>query len=168
MPAGFRNPKEYGLSYDDVYITTKDNVKLHAWFIRAGSKPYYFRTLIFFHGNAGNIGSRLPNLNLLINSLSVNILIVAYRGYGHSEGTPSEQGLKLDADATLEYLLDRKDVNSDRIFVFGRSLGGAVAAQLALSKPNHVKGIILENTFTSLSDMVDALLPFLKPFKFLI
>ena len=169
MPQGFRSPKEYGLLYEDVYITTKDNVKLHAWFIKAGKNPKHFRTLIFFHGNAGNIGSRLPNLHLLINSLSVNILILAYRGYGHSEGKPSEDGLKLDADATLEYLLtERDDIDKERIFVFGRSLGGAVATQLAISKPEGVNGIIVENTFTSLSDMVDALLPFLTPFKFLV
>jgi hypothetical protein len=96
-------------------------------------------------------------------------LILAYRGYGHSEGKPSENGLKLDADAALIYLLtEREDVDNERIFVFGRSLGGAIATQLAISKPESVKGIIVENTFTSLSDMVDALLPFLTPFKFLI
>lgn len=86
MQAGYRSPKEYGLLYEDVYITTKDRVKLHAWFLKAGPNPKHFRTLIFFHGNAGNIGSRLPNLNLLMNSLGMNILILAYRGYGHSEG----------------------------------------------------------------------------------
>ena len=90
MPSGFRSPKEYGMSYEDVYITTKDNVKLHAWFIKAGSNPKAYRTLVFFPGNAGNIGCRLPNLFLLMNSLGMNILILAYRGYGHSEGTPSE------------------------------------------------------------------------------
>lgn len=80
---------------------------------------------------------------------------MAYRGYGDSEGTPSEDGLKLDADATLEYAQNHKDIDNDRIFVFGRSLGGAVAIQLAMVQSNAIKGLIVENTFTSIGDMVD-------------
>ena len=85
------------------------------------------KLLIYFHGNAGNIGSRLPNIQLIVKKCNTNVLILAYRGYGDSEGTPSEEGLKLDADATLEYAQSRDDIDNDRIFVFGRSLGGAVA-----------------------------------------
>jgi len=128
MPPGYRNPKENGMDYEDVYITTKDKVKLHAWFVKANASPRLCRTLIFFHENAGNIGSRLPNIEILVKRLNTNVLILAYRGYGNSEGTPSEEGLKLDAEATLEYALNKEDINNDRIFVFGRSLGGAVAA----------------------------------------
>ena len=127
MPAGYRNPGEYKLLYEDVSIITKDKVKLHAWLVKANSNCKRFKTIIFFHGNAGNVGSRLPNINLLVNHLNANILILAYRGFGDSEGTPSENGLKLDAEATLEYLLSRDDIDKDRIFIFGRSLGGAVA-----------------------------------------
>jgi len=83
------------------------------------------------------------------------VLILAYRGYGDSEGTPSEDGLKLDADATLEYAQSRDDIDNDRIFIFGRSLGGAVAIQLAMVHSNSIKGLIIENTFTSIGDMVD-------------
>lgn len=83
------------------------------------------------------------------------MLILAYRGYGDSEGTPSETGLALDAEATLEYALGRDDIDKDRLFVFGRSLGGAVAIQLAMSKSNALRGLIVENTFTSIADMVD-------------
>ena len=133
MPPGYRNPKENGMDYEDVYITTKDKVKLHAWFVKANASPRLCRTLIFFHENAGNIGSRLPNIEILVKRLNTNVLILAYRGYGNSEGTPSEEGLKLDAEATLEYALNKEDINNDRIFVFGRSLGGAVAAQLAMN-----------------------------------
>ena len=128
----------------------------------------YFPNLIFFHGNAGNIGSRLPNIDLLVKRLNCNVLILAYRGYGHSEGKPSEKGLQLDAEATLEYALNREDIDNDRIFVFGRSLGGAVAAQLAQNKGNSIKGIILENTFTSIADLVDVLMPFVAVFKSII
>jgi pimeloyl-ACP methyl ester carboxylesterase len=165
MPAGYRNPNEHGMDYEDVEIVTKDKVKLHAWFVKANAQPRLCRTLVFFHGNAGNIGSRLPNIEVLVKKLNTNVLILAYRGYGDSEGTPSETGLKLDAEATLEYLLSRSDVDTSRIFVFGRSLGGAVAVQLAMSQSNHLKGLILENTFTSISDMVDQLMPMVAFFK---
>lgn len=101
---------------------------MHAWFVKAnGTNPKLCRTLIYFHGNAGNVGSRLPNIELLVKELNTNVLILAYRGYGDSEGTPSEDGFKLDAEATLEYALNRNDIDNDRIFVMGSSLGGAVA-----------------------------------------
>jgi len=166
MPPGYRNPKENGMDYEDCYIVTKDKVKLHAWFVKANPSPKLCRTLIFFHGNAGNIGSRLPNIEVLVKRLNTNVLILAYRGYGNSEGKPSEEGLKLDAEATLEYALSRDDIiNKERLFVFGRSLGGAVATQLAMSKGSHLKGLIIENTFTSISDMVDSLMPLVSYFK---
>ena len=103
MPPGYRNPSEYGIQYEDCEIVTKDKVKLHAWFVKANANPKLCRTLIFFHGNAGNVGSRLPNIDVLVKRLNTNVLILAYRGYGNSEGKPSEEGLKLDAEATLEY-----------------------------------------------------------------
>ena len=128
MPAGYRSPSESGMAFEDCEIITKDKVKLHAWFVKANANyPKLCRTLIFFHGNAGNVGSRLPNIELLVKELNTNVLILAFRGYGDSEGTPSEEGLKLDAEATLEFALNRNDIDKDRIFVFGRSLGGAVA-----------------------------------------
>ena len=153
------------MEYEDVYIKTKDGIKLHAWLVKANTNMKLCRTLIFFHGNAGNIGSRLPNIDILVKTLNCNVLILAYRGYGHSEGKPSEEGLKLDAEATLEYALNRPDIDTSRLFVFGRSLGGAVAAQLAMNKGAFLKGIILENTFTSISDMVDQLMPLVAIFK---
>lgn len=143
------------MDYEDVTITTKDKVKVHAWFVKANASPKFCRTIIFFHGNAGNIGSRLPNIEILVKRLNCNVLIIDYRGYGNSGGNPSEEGLKLDAEATLEYALNREDINNNRIFVFGRSLGGAVACELAMNKGNSLKGVILENSFTSIADMVD-------------
>lgn len=168
MPPGYRNPLENGMEYKDVSITTKDKVKLHAWFVKANANPKLCRTLIFFHGNAGNIGSRLPNIEILVKQLKTNVLILAYRGYGDSEGKPSEEGLKLDAEATLEHALNDDDIDNERIFVFGRSLGASVGARLASTKSNQLKGIILENGFTSISDMVDHLMPLVARFKFLI
>ena len=89
---------------------------------------------------------------------------MAYRGYGDSEGTPSEEGLKLDAEATLEYALSRGDINKDKIIIFGISLGGAVAIQLCMGN-SKVQGMIVENTFTSIADMVDHLMPLVSRFK---
>lgn len=166
MPPGYRNPSEYGMKYEDCKIVTKDKVNLHAWFVKANpSNPRLCRTLLFFHGNAGNVGSRLPNIDVLVKRLNCNVLILAYRGYGNSEGTPSEEGLKLDAEATLEFAQNHEEIDNDRIFVFGRSLGGAVAAQLAMNKGNSLKGLLIENTFTSISDMVDQLMPLVAIFK---
>lgn len=148
---------------------TKDKVKLHAWFVKANqSNPALCRTMIYFHGNAGNVGARIPHIDILVKRLNTNVLILAYRGYGHSEGTPSEDGLRLDAEATLDYALNDDEIDSSRVFVYGQSLGGAVAAQLASNNSKKVKGLILENTFISIGEMVDHLMPFVAKFKFLI
>jgi pimeloyl-ACP methyl ester carboxylesterase len=124
------------MAYEDVYIETRDKIKIHGWWIKANTNPKLCRTLIFFHENAGNIGTRMPNLEILVKKLNCNVFIVAYRGYSYSEGTPTEEGLALDAEATLEHVLGRDDVDSERVFVFGRSLGGAVAIQLAEKHSN--------------------------------
>lgn len=156
------------MEYKDCWFKTRDNIKLHAWFIKANQNAKLCRTLIFFHGNAGNVGARLPNIEILVKHLKTNVLILAYRGYGDSEGKPSEEGLKLDAEATLEYALNDAEIDNDRIFVFGRSLGASVAARLGSQKSNQLQGIILENGFTSISDMVDHLMPMVAKFKWLI
>ena len=105
--------------------------------------------------------------------MRANVFMVEYRGFGKSEGTPSEQGLKLDAEAALAYLYRRNDINSHNIFLFGRSLGGSVVLhlynQLYQMNPNRYicSGIILENTFTSIDDMIDLSFSYLKYFKWL-
>jgi fermentation-respiration switch protein FrsA (DUF1100 family) len=92
--------------HEDVTITTKDQVILKGWFIKQ-KNPYSHETIVFFHSNAGNIGNRLFNLDALYFELEVNILIIGYRGYGHSTGVPNEDGLKLDAEAIFEYALSK-------------------------------------------------------------
>lgn len=90
--------------------------------------------------------------------------MVSYRGYGQSQGSPSEKGFRLDANAALQYIRDRDDlVDTSRIFIFGRSIGAACAIALAAAAPTGaVRGLVLENTFTSIDDMIDAVMPFLK------
>lgn len=170
-PANFQSPSEHGLDYEDVYITNKDKLKLHGWLVKAppvenstAKRP----TMIFFHANAGNIGFRLPNIVELINKSEVNVLIVGYRGYGHSEGTPNEAGLKLDAQAIFEFALEHEQIDNDKIYLFGRSLGGAVAIYLASKVQDQIKGLILENTFSSIPDMVDQIFTYLSKLKGLI
>jgi pimeloyl-ACP methyl ester carboxylesterase len=122
-------------------------------------------TLLYFHENAGNMGLRLFNIRLLAARLHVNVFILSYRGYGESTGAPSEPGLIADADAALAHLATRPDIDPTRIVVFGRSLGGAVAIATAARYPGVVRGLIVENTFSSIYSLVDSLFPVLAPFK---
>lgn len=167
-PAPFANPKQQGMNYEDVHITTKDNIKLHAWWIpiRSHNKA---PTLIFYHANAGNMGFRLPNLLAIHNQIKCNIFIISYRGYGESEGEPNEDGIKIDAMAAFDYVAKNRssEIDMEKIFLFGRSLGGAVAIYTAAEAQKQYKnikigGLIVENTFASISDMVGKVFPFLN------
>jgi fermentation-respiration switch protein FrsA (DUF1100 family) len=159
--------------YEQVWVREPtDNLKLQAWFFRchkdaniARSRP----TVLFLHSNAGNLSHRIPNIRDLVEICRFNVFILSYRGYGRSEGTPSEEGLKRDAAAALRYLatVDRPDVDPTKIIVLGRSLGGAVGIWLAANFPEWTKGLMVENAFTSVPDMVDVVLPALKYVKWL-
>ncbi|KAL8432168.1 hypothetical protein ACSSS7_004780 [Eimeria intestinalis] len=100
--------------------------------------------------------------------VGVNILIIAYRGYGYSEGSPTEEGVYTDAEAALDFILENPKVNNKEIFAFGRSIGGAVAIECARRRGQELKGIVVENTFTSLLDMLYVVFPFLSPLRLLI
>ncbi|XP_071446595.1 protein ABHD13 [Hetaerina americana] len=154
-------PTMFGLPYENIYIRSLDGVMLHLFFIRqSGELVSQVPTVLFLHGNAGNMGHRLQNVAGLYQQVRCNILMLEYRGYGLSQGAPSEDGLNMDARAALNYLLSRNDINCSEIIVFGRSLGGAVAIDLA-SHPEYASKIwclILENTFTSIPDMAAVLL----------
>lgn len=166
-PKTYRNPGERNMLYDDVAVTTKDKLVLRGWFIKQKT-PLSHETVIYFHENAGNIGNRLYAIETLYFELELNVLIVGYRGYGHSEGTPSEAGLAIDADAIFQFALNHKEINKQKLFVIGKSLGGAVAIQLAEKVQDAICGLILENTFTSISDIVDHIFPMLSYFKHII
>jgi len=173
-PEGLRSPADKGLEFEDVYLTTVDGVRVHGWFMPAkkevrGSAP----TVLFCHANAGNIGLRVPNFREMIDRLEVNVFALDYRGYGNSEGTPSEDGLIEDAVAAWQWLraaADEGRLDGRRIFIFGRSLGGAVAIALARALQQRTEtapcGVVLENTFASISQLVDTLFPIIA-FKFL-
>lgn len=146
-------PDLIGLSFESVYFTTQDHEKLHGWSVPA---PKERGTVLFFHGNAGNISHRLETIQIL-NDLHLSVFIFDYRGYGISSGKPSEQGTYADALAALQYVTRTLRLNPNQMIYFGRSLGGAIAAQLAAEHPP--KALILESTFTSAPDMASHILP---------
>ena len=140
-------PSRIGLSFEYISFEASDGVRLHGWFIPAAKTSE--RALLFFHGNAGNISHRLESIRVF-HELGLDLLIFDYRGYGKSEGRPTEEGLYMDGRAAFDFLVER-GYFPDRIVVFGRSLGGAVAARISLEKAPGA--LILESTFTSLFDM---------------
>jgi len=149
------SPADIGLTYEPVAIVTSDRITLNGWFVTAREQN---GVLLFFHGNAGNISHRLDSLRIF-HEMGLAALIIDYRGYGRSQGEISEQGTYLDAEAAWNYLTEEKKVPSDRIVVFGRSLGGAIAAHCAA---HHKPGaLIIESAFTSVPDMAARLYPFL-------
>ncbi|XP_040382329.1 alpha/beta hydrolase domain-containing protein WAV2 isoform X2 [Oryza brachyantha] len=156
-------PDRLRLLYENVWLRAADGVRLHSWFIRH-SPTCRGPTILFFQENAGNIAHRLDFVRLMMQRLQCNVFMLSYRGYGESDGSPSQKGITDDAQAALDHLLQRKDIDTTRIVVFGRSLGGAVGAVLAKNNPGKVSALILENTFTSILDMAGIMLPFLRWF----
>ncbi|MDR3354654.1 MAG: alpha/beta hydrolase [Synergistaceae bacterium] len=153
-------PGDYGLPFDDVMITTSDGVSINGWFVPA---PEARGTLLFFHGNAGNISHRMDSIEIFHN-LGLSVFIIDYRGFGRSGGSCSISGTTEDAAAAWRYLTGERGISPEDIVVFGRSIGGAVAMQLmARVKP---RALILESTFSSLAEMIRV--PFLVPLARLI
>lgn len=140
-------PAKIGLKFDEVSLQTADHAKLHAWWV---PRKNACGTLILSHGNGGNISHRLDKLRIFYN-LGLNVLLYDYRGYGKSEGTPSETGVYADAQAAYDFAVKEKKTPPDKIIAYGESLGGSVAAHLA--GENEVGALILDSSFTSLRDM---------------
>jgi pimeloyl-ACP methyl ester carboxylesterase len=149
-------PWDIGLAYEPLTLTTADHLAISAWFVPAKDA---WGTLLFCHGNAGNISSRLDSVRIM-NSLGLNVLIFDYRGYGQSQGEPDEQGTYADADAAWRHLVEDRRIDPRSILIFGRSLGSAVAAETALRHPD-AGGLILESGFTSIADMGKEIIPYL-------
>ena len=148
-------PSDFNLAYDDVYFLTSDGFKLNGWFIKA-SKP--IATILFCHGNAGNISHRVEFIKMF-NEAGFDVFIFDYRGYGKSEGKPDEKGLYLDAMASYKYMVDEKKIPPDSIVLYGESIGGNVAIDLALKM--EAGFLISYASFTSAIDMGKRLFPFI-------
>jgi fermentation-respiration switch protein FrsA (DUF1100 family) len=138
-----------------VAFQTSDSLLLSGWLVGDDKSR---DVVLHFHGNAGNMSHRLDSF-IIFNRLGLNTFIFDYRGYGRSQGSPSEQGTYLDAEAAWQYLTETEHIPSERIILFGRSLGGAVAARLATQV--KAKALILESTYTSVPDLGADLYPFL-------
>jgi uncharacterized protein len=154
-------PAAHGLPYEEVWLMTEDGVRIHGWYLPApdGARPDgRAPTLLFLHGNAGNISHRIASLRIF-HELGLAVLIIDYRGYGRSDGRPDEEGLYLDALAGWRHLRDERGIAAGDIVVFGRSLGAAVAAWLAARK--QPAGVILEAGFTSAADLGREIYPWL-------
>ena len=148
------DPSSIGLRFEDVYFETEDGVTLHGWFIpHDGARG----VILFCHGNAGNISHRLDSIRVF-HRLGLDVFIFDYRGYGQSEGKPTERGTYEDAEAAWRYLIEEHQVIPSEVVVFGRSIGGAVGAWLAQNHKPRL--LILESTFTSLRDVAATLYPF--------
>src|SRR5262245_45732505 len=148
-------PRDIGLDHEELYFTTSDQVRLHGWWIPA---PNARHALLFMHGNAGNIAGRLPSIRLF-HDLGLNVFIFDYRGYGQSVGNPDERGTYRDARAAWDTLIAR-GIAPAQIVVFGRSLGGAIAANLA-AEVREAGALIVESRFTSAPDLAATLYPWL-------
>jgi hypothetical protein len=146
-PEGFPSHPDPEFAVEDVWLTTGDGVRIHSFY---RSNPESKQALLWFHGNAENIGYDLPHLERL-SQTGVNILAVDYRGYGRSEGTPNETGVCRDADAGFDYLLNQRHFRAQDIVIYGVSLGGAVGIDLAARRP--CGGIIVQSSFTNAGAM---------------
>ncbi|TDL28038.1 alpha/beta-hydrolase [Rickenella mellea] len=177
-PRVLLTPSQFGLPYEDVVITTSDNVKIRAYLLVqkniektaepsnnpleneseeefASTKP----TILMFHGNADNIGFVIPLAEKFFVDMHCNVLMLSPRGYGLSEGRPSTKGLKLDSKAALHYIVAHPILAKTPIILYGQSMGAAFAIDLGTRNHSQIRGLIVENTFTSLRRLIPDAMP---------
>ena len=147
-------PSDLGIEAEQVTLDS-EGVRIHGFYLPSGRSHRNARAILFLHGNAGNASHRLPNAAELAR-LGTDVLLIDYRGYGMSEGTPSESGAYADARAGLAHLTRERGFPERRIVLFGRSLGGAIAVDLA--RDRALAGVILESTFSSMADVARGML----------
>lgn len=141
------SPTEHGFPYEDIWIKTSDHYNIHGWYVPVKNATY---TVLFLHGNTGNISDCIDSIRIF-STLGLNTFLFDYRGYGQSEGEPTENGTYLDAEAAWNYIVNELGVSPENIIILGRSLGAAVSSWLARK---HQPGmLIIESTFTSLPDI---------------
>lgn len=157
-------PDQVGLRFEELFIDVTPTEKLHGWYFPVDHGRPSKKTVLFFHGNAGNISHRLETASL-ITELGAECLLIDYRGYGRSDGSATEENCYADAKAAYDWLRQTKGLDPDDIVLFGRSLGGAVAIDLATRI--ECGGLIVESTFSSIEDMGKRMYPFL-PVRYLV
>ncbi|KAN0122935.1 BEM46 family protein-like protein [Hyaloscypha variabilis] len=160
-------PSQFGITdFEELMIPTPDGEKLSAFYIRAPKARAQKLTILMFHGNAGNIGHRVPIARMFMQRMGCNVFMLEYRGYGLSTGSPDESGLMIDAQTAFDYLRKRAETRDNDIVIFGQSLGGAVSIQLVAKNQNDPRliGLVLENTFLSMRKLIPSIIP---PAKYL-
>ena len=164
-------PEILSIKFENIQITTRDNVNLDSWFVPAKDNDLVGKGVILFcHGNGCNISNRISYLPIF-RELGLATFLFDYRGYGKSGGTPTEEGTYADVEAAWQYLTQERQIPPQKIIIYGESLGGAIASYLAqkISQPNgnnNAGGLVLASTFTSISDRAAELYPFM-PIRFL-
>jgi len=148
-------PEEIGLDYENVKFRTADRLRLNGWYVPAQKAEL---TVLFCHGNGGNMMHRLDSISIF-HDLGLNVFIFDYRGYGNSEGTPSEEGTYLDVRAAYRWLKNSKKTKPENIIIFGRSLGGGIATYLATKV--RARALVIESTFTSYVDIGKKFYPYM-------
>jgi fermentation-respiration switch protein FrsA (DUF1100 family) len=147
-------PAYVGLRFEDLYLKTSDGIRVNAWFI---PHPEARASLLWLHGNGGNLSHRVDQLRWLHEWVPAHVLMLDYREYGRSEGTVTEEGTYRDAEAAYDHLVSRPESASGRVVVFGQSLGSAVAVELSLRR--RVDGLILEAPLISIREMARTVFP---------
>ncbi|MBX3395170.1 MAG: alpha/beta hydrolase [Phycisphaerae bacterium] len=144
-------PADHDLAYEDVFFDAADGVRLHGWFLPARGGPAR-GTVVHLHGNAANITGHFEFMRWLPDA-GYHLLVFDYRGYGRSSGTVTRNGTVFDAEAAIDYAVSRPEVNSERLFLMGQSLGGAVAIVTAARHPGRVRGLVVDGAFTRYRDI---------------
>jgi len=156
-------PAKHGIDYENLKLCCCNNEHINAWYAPC-VKFDDADTILFFHGNDGNMSDRMETL-IIFKELGFNTLMIDYRGYGASQGFPSELNSYEDGEIALNYLIHTRKIPSDKIILFGRSLGGGIATELASTYT--VKALVLESTYTSIPDAARDVYPWL-PIRFLV
>lgn len=153
-----QTPDSFGITFEDFWAETDDNIRIHGWYFPAENSD---QVIVLSHGNAGNISNRISIAEEL-QETGAAVLMYDYRGYGKSEGSPTEKGLYRDIEAVINVLRFDKEYNEENIYLYGRSLGGAVAAYAATKF--NVGGLVLDSAFINLRSMVRDVYPFVPTF----
>ncbi|KAJ2788074.1 bem46 protein, variant, partial [Coemansia helicoidea] len=163
-------PSQFGLPhFDDIRLETPDKVVIRGYLIKRPTDDETRRapTLLYFHANAGNMGHRLPIAKLIYDRTKCNVFMLSYRGYGLSEGRPSEAGIRTDALTALEFIRSHPLTANTKLVAYGQSLGGAVAIDIVAAHASEFAGLVLENTFLSIPRLIPSVLPVLRHITFL-
>ena len=142
-------------NYDEIFIKVNDEIQLKSWIIKKDFKK--LKTLVIFHGNAGHLSNRIYKLNELY-KLDINILLISWRGFSGNKGSPTENNLYADAEASIKWL-NKAGVKNNQIILYGESLGSGVAVEIG--KKNKYNSVILESPFTSIEDSAKIYYPYL-------